>query len=716
MPKIAGGMAVWRWCPSCFLLLILGSTLPANAADSLDNALFQLSLEDLSRVEISTASNTVEQLDRTAATVYVVTEKDIHTFGYRNLADVLDNVPGVEAIHLNGFVLQGGQRGMPGSFSQTLLLINGRQVQNLIGSEAFIGDQFATDNVRQIEIMNSPGSAVHGANAFNGVINILTKDADPDFTGQQARVEAGTQGTQALSLVSATQNERARFSVYLRQYQSDNWDFGKFVGDPVHFSAGQLPVVQQASAMAGENYLASSTARVWAVRLNVGGFYLGTDGYQLQTKKSIEAVMLDYASGQEDRDTGLFYGGWSGALGEGKLTAEYQYRRERVWGQSYLFSNTRWAALIAGGRDPNAPLTPAEINQYFATYYTQKDSPGSQRHKAFVQYEKTVGTSQFMLGVMGQFDDPLGVAYSSTNPSPPFDASLSDSNPLHRPIYRSRYSALYAQWLDSVFNGRVDLTLGGRLDHQSKYGSVHTLRGGLVYHQSSSTHWRLFYGEAFREPTFFEVFGVGSTPPNLNLKPGKIATTELGLVHSMGARQRLQITAFDNMAKELIEPTGVFSFSNTGSAHIQGVESLYKLEVAQWEIDAGYTWMRPRATRVAGQKVDSLNVYKHRVSLGTALNFLPNWSVGLRTNYFGSMQAEDGNPNVSRVLSLPAAVRVDANLRWRSSLLRDKDSEVALAVYNLTNKQFYQPNVRNTGPVEMLQPGRQLLLTATLRY
>ncbi|HEX4940121.1 MAG TPA: TonB-dependent receptor plug domain-containing protein, partial [Candidatus Kapabacteria bacterium] len=269
----------------------------ALAADSPEEGspLLEYTLTELLSLHVETASRSIEALDRAPATVYVITADDIRTYGYRNLADALENVPGVMGIN-KSFFLDGGQRGLFGNFSQTLLLINGREFQGLATQEAFISDQFATDNIRQIEVMNSPGSVLYGANAYSGVINILTRDADSDFTGQQFRITQGSENTQALSLVSATRTSLGRFSVYLRQYRSDNWDFGEAVADRSHFSAGYPAVFQDASAQAGREFMSRSRARSWAARFERNGFYLGTDGYQLENGKGLEAVAMDYDS------------------------------------------------------------------------------------------------------------------------------------------------------------------------------------------------------------------------------------------------------------------------------------------------------------------------------------------------------------------------------------------------------------------------------------
>lgn len=102
--------------------------------------------------EVFSASKLIENRNLAPATVYVITEEDIISNGYTDLKDILENTAGITVIDPNFFVF-GGQRGYVGNFSQTLLLINGREVQNLIAAETFISYQFATHNIKQVEII-----------------------------------------------------------------------------------------------------------------------------------------------------------------------------------------------------------------------------------------------------------------------------------------------------------------------------------------------------------------------------------------------------------------------------------------------------------------------------------------------------------------------------------------------------------------------------------
>ena len=705
-----------RW-PVLGLMLAIAVVLPVARALADENVLMEYSLEELSNLRVETDSKTIEPLDRASSTIYVVTEQDIKTYGYRNLADILENVPGVQTSNL-GFFLQGGQRGLVGNFAQTLLLINGREVSSLTTQEALIGDQFGVDNIRQVEVMNSPASALYGANAYSGVINILTKDSSPDFGGQEVRYEQGSQGTRGLSLISRHYVGDKGISLYYRQYQSDNWDFGNFVADTTHFSAGFPQPAQAAAASAGDDYLNRSNAHSWAVRAEAHGFYLGTDGYTIDSGKGLETVALDYNSQRDHREMSLWYGGWKGRLGAFDVETEYQQLRDKLWGLNYEFRYDTWQQLLNQGRSPTAPLTQAEIYGPFQYVYSQENSPGSIRHRGYVQARhKFSDSGSLTMGLVAEYSDLLGEALDNADLSPPFNTTVSSSNPMHNPLYRSHKQSAYVQWRDSYWSQRVDLTLGARVDHQSHYGEVHNFRGGLVYHAGPDTHWRLSYGEAFREPNIFELgdFNPPTSSASDDLMPASIRTTELGLVRQLSSNQRLQVTAFEEKAHGAILPTATATFANANE-ETHGLEVLYGFRSGRWRMDTAYTWMHTGARQVGDRKVDTLNVYPNRLSWGGGYMPAAHWRLGFRANYYSRMNAEAGNPQVDAVLKVPAAVRLDANIRYLASWFDVNDTELALSIHNLFNRRYYQPNLRNTGPAEFLQPGRQVLASVTLDY
>lgn len=141
--------------------------------------LFEMSLEDLMNVEVTLASKKEERLFTTAAAVYVVTAEDIRRSGATSIPDALRMVPGVEVARINANKWAITARGFNDEFADKLLvMIDGRSIYTpLYGGVHWDTHDVMLEDVERIEVVRGPGGTLWGANAVNGVINIITKNA-----------------------------------------------------------------------------------------------------------------------------------------------------------------------------------------------------------------------------------------------------------------------------------------------------------------------------------------------------------------------------------------------------------------------------------------------------------------------------------------------------------------------------------------------------------
>jgi iron complex outermembrane receptor protein len=194
-----GGAAadVPRWPPGripglvCVLLaLVLPG--PGRAAEPEDD-LLSLSWEELNAREISTLTRKRTSLVKSPAAAFVITEEDIRRSGARTVPDILRMVPGLQVAQLNGWDEVVTARGMNGFYANKLLvMMDGRSLYNPFISGVWWGDQnLFLEDIERIEVLRGPGGSLWGANAFNGVINIVTKRSS-DTQGGLAIAGAGT--------------------------------------------------------------------------------------------------------------------------------------------------------------------------------------------------------------------------------------------------------------------------------------------------------------------------------------------------------------------------------------------------------------------------------------------------------------------------------------------------------------------------------------------
>ena len=155
----------------------------AQQPDSTETVdLYEMSLEELMNTEIVTASKKGEKISDAPATVVVITSEQIKQFGWKDLKDIFRAIPSTDV----SYDVQGEirtlvtMRGVLGN--QKILILQDGQRQNPITGERFVyGNNIPLNFYKRIEIVYGPASALYGAEAYAGVINMITKDgADID--------------------------------------------------------------------------------------------------------------------------------------------------------------------------------------------------------------------------------------------------------------------------------------------------------------------------------------------------------------------------------------------------------------------------------------------------------------------------------------------------------------------------------------------------------
>src|SRR5437588_9235449 len=166
-------------------VVLVGGLVGASRGDSGQNNeeavnhLTQISLEDLGNIEVTTASKEPVKASRTPAAIYVITQEDIRRSGATNIAEVLRLAPGVEVARVDSNTWSVGVRGFGSALSRSVLvLIDGRSVYTPLFAGVYwqVQDTLLED-IERIEVIRGPGGTIWGANAVNGVINIITKSA-----------------------------------------------------------------------------------------------------------------------------------------------------------------------------------------------------------------------------------------------------------------------------------------------------------------------------------------------------------------------------------------------------------------------------------------------------------------------------------------------------------------------------------------------------------
>ena len=488
------------------------SSAPAEAVDDLD-------LVKLLNVEVSTATKTAETLDDAPAVITVITRDDISRWGYESLADVLSHTVGfyVQDDHSLPNVGVRGMIGGQGAESGVMkVMIDGRSVAYRTTSGNWLGiELIPLESVAQIEIIRGPASALYGADAFLGVINIITLKPE-DLRPLRARVGLGFTGT----------NFGERFDV------SSGAQLGNFdlmlgaAGENVDRSGLTLPPESPAPVLPDEVGL-----RRTALDLKRRSLVLqGRAGYRNAEVGQI--VFSAYGAGVE---RGGDFAHWAqltnGQDAQGRATGtQMQLGQVRLNLDGLLhvtpgFDISAQSTYFRGG---TLPGDRTEIGS--DTFYVK-------RHQSYYGLDSTVEarlipSSRFnvIAGLESVYDHedlraPDRIERASGN-------LVSSGGAGDKAVALSNLGAYVSSNL-KVLDPWLKVTAGLRYDRHSQYGGQLSGRVGLTSRLSSALVSKLLYGTAFKAPSPYLLYATplrpGDVVGNPNLEPQKVRTVEYQL-------------------------------------------------------------------------------------------------------------------------------------------------------------------------------------------
>ena len=163
-----------------YVSLLLMLTSPAQAqAEQKAVDLANQSLEELMNVKVVSVSKTEEEMSRTAAAIFVITQEDIRRSGATNIPDLLRMVPGMDVAQIDANTWAISARGFNARFGNKLfVMVDGRSIYTpSFGGVYWEALDIPLEDIERIEVIRGPGGSIWGTNAVNGVINIITKKA-----------------------------------------------------------------------------------------------------------------------------------------------------------------------------------------------------------------------------------------------------------------------------------------------------------------------------------------------------------------------------------------------------------------------------------------------------------------------------------------------------------------------------------------------------------
>jgi iron complex outermembrane receptor protein len=185
-----------------------------------------LSIEELMQTRITSVSKKSEELFSVAAAVTVITQQDIQRAGVQSIPEALRLVPGLQVAQIDGSRYAIGARGFNEFFANKLLvLIDGRSIYTpLFSGVNWAAEDTIIEDIDRIEVIRGPGATVWGANAVNGVINIITKHSEQTQGGMVSTVIGSHDLPMASARYGGRINDYTSYRLFAKGFQRESFD------------------------------------------------------------------------------------------------------------------------------------------------------------------------------------------------------------------------------------------------------------------------------------------------------------------------------------------------------------------------------------------------------------------------------------------------------------------------------------------------------------
>jgi iron complex outermembrane recepter protein len=641
----------------CFLLGQSAGAAFADPPADAGGALKQLSVEELMNVEVTSVAKEPQKLLQAGASIQVITSEDIRRSGATTLPEALRLADNLEVAQINAHDWAISARGFNADLANKLLvLIDGRVVYTpLYGGVLWDVQDYLLADIDRIEVISGPGGTLWGANAVNGVINIVTKSAG-DTQGAYAFAAGGNE---------LREQEGARYGatlapdVYLRVYgkYTDYGDeltsTGANAEDAWHMTRGGFRMDAQPSA---EN----------AYTLQ-GDVYNGTEG--------------DGSNLEAGRSGGNVLGRWTHTASDGSSMSLQLY-----YDHTYL-------------SDPVA-ASPA-VPPYYSGFPASALTDNLDAYDVEFQYHFRWGTRQTLT---------WGLGYRLTDEAD-YDLSLVRFSP---PVLEQ---ALYSGFLqDEVLLAQdVYLTVGSKLEHNDYTGYEVEPSARLQWNVDPAQLLWAAVSRAVRTPSRYDhdlvtPTGLENAPPpfqfpsnylqgNPDFVSEVLIAYEAGYRATLGPNLALSLSTFYNDYNDLRSitptPTTVFYpypypdiFANNLEGDTYGAELTTSYQMLEWwRLHLGYDLLRenihvkPGATDATGATNETADP-QQQVFLRSSMDLRRSVTLDAALRWVDILHINNGPTGGPVVGIVPSYFGLDTRLAWHVS----KRLELSLAGQNLLHE------------------------------
>ena len=652
------------------------------------------------------ATGVAQPVSKAPAVASIITADDIRKMGATDIDEILETVPGLHvARSALGYNPVYVFRGMYSDVNpQVLMLINGIPLTNLyVGDRNVAWAGMPAEAISRIEVVRGPGSAVYGADAFAGVINIVTK-TPAEMNGLSMGARAGSFDTQAGWLQYGGSNGELSYGAVVEAYRTDG-QRERIAADAQSF----LDAVSGTSASLTPDPVNLHLENLDA-RLELGYRHLTLrGGAQIRSDAGVGVGVTQALDSQ-------------GAVGSDRFNADLTYDNPtltdhfglKIQGSTLFTSQEVDSDLLLfppGSRGPfftplGAPIFPPFPDgiignpELWERHYRFN---ATTLYQGIRDHQLSLGTG-YHYGEVYKTEEEKNFGIDPATGLPILPGSplvdVSDTPLVFLPEGRRENTHVFLQdiW---HFARDWELTAGVRYDHFSDFGDTTNPRVALVWSARRNLTFKALYGEAFRAPSFSET-RVQSNPAFLGnpmLKPEQLKSYELAVNYQPTFDLTLDFNVFhyqwDDVIQFVPDPgAGTRTAQNAGEQTGYGAEFALSWDATEDLTLAGNLALQKSQDQLTGE--DAGNAPERDTYVRADWSFLPGWSLDMQASWIAQRNRVVGDPrgDISDYVVTDLALR---NRGWSPNV------EVAVLVKNLFDDNAREPSL-DGDPVPMI-PG-----------
>ena len=694
---------------SVFVLLCISC--PALAQQQNEEDELAAAYGDKAFVKIATG--TQQPTNKAPSSATVITARDIEAMGATDISQVLEGVPGVHvSISSEGYFPRYHFRGIGSEFgTEALILINGHKINtNFQGNPSFaLGRTLPVENIARIEVIRGPGSALYGADAFSGVINIITKNSN-EINGLEFGTRLGSYRSKD-AWIQYGGKWGAVDAVFMLEFGKTDGqkgliqrDLQSIFDDAFHTHASSAPGPVQVSNRDFDARIDLSYEN-WRMRAGFQDRLAGTGPGASQ-------ALDDAARIPEKRfnfDLSYQKANLLPALDLSVVFGYYDVVEKQPTPQFTLLPPGTLNGLFSNGLIGNPGHSERSTRLGISLFYT-KFNNHKIRFGIGHEIEDLYATSEsknfiFLNGAPAPIPGAGGQVVDATG-NPDLVYLLPHKRSLNYAFIQDEWS-IAKDW---------NLTAGLRHDRYTDFGTTTNPRLALVWDVDYNLIFKMLHGRAFRSPNFAEQYSKNNptNEGNPQLKPERIKTNELALVWQALPTLQTSATLFAYRQSNLIRYIRAVGSTqaraeNTGDQTGKGLE----LE-ATWDVNrnlrlsGNYSYQRSTDGETGK---DAGVAPHHHLFLRSDYHFARHWQLGTTVNYVVDRHRQPDDP---RTFKVPDYVTVDFSLR-REKLLDKWDLQAS--VRNLFNRDARDPSLSPGNiPFDLPFPGRNVYVQLVYKY